>query len=169
MAVEALVSVAEYLNTSYRSDCDYVDGELRERNFGELDHSRIQGEITCWLRTNYHLPSRFVLPEQRVQVKVSRFRIPDVCVLSEGAPREDVIKTPPRLCVEILSKHDRMSEIMERVDDYFEMGVPACWIIDPVKNHAWVGTPGQLVAPADSVLRAGDIAMPLSGVIDNLA
>jgi len=37
------VSVEEYLNTSYRPDCDYLEGELLERNVGEWDHSRLQG------------------------------------------------------------------------------------------------------------------------------
>ena len=29
----------EYLATSYRPDCDYVDGEIEERNLGEKEHS----------------------------------------------------------------------------------------------------------------------------------
>ena len=36
MAVGTLVSVEEYLHTSYQPDCDYVDGEVQERNLGEL-------------------------------------------------------------------------------------------------------------------------------------
>jgi len=34
MAVAAKISLEEYLNTCYRPDCDYVDGEVLERNFG---------------------------------------------------------------------------------------------------------------------------------------
>lgn len=32
------VSVAEYLASSYRPDCDYVDGVIEERNLGEKEH-----------------------------------------------------------------------------------------------------------------------------------
>ena len=39
---ERLVPVEEYLGTSYRPDCDYVDGRIEERNFGEYEHSKIQ-------------------------------------------------------------------------------------------------------------------------------
>jgi len=39
MSSVAGVSVEEYLSTAYRSDCDYVDGEVRERNVGEYPHS----------------------------------------------------------------------------------------------------------------------------------
>src|SRR6185437_6346576 len=42
MSTAAAVSLTEYLNTSYRPDCDYLDGELLERNAGEWDHSRLQ-------------------------------------------------------------------------------------------------------------------------------
>jgi hypothetical protein len=41
----SLVSIQEYLNTSYRPDRDYVDGVVLERNFGEYDHARLQTEI----------------------------------------------------------------------------------------------------------------------------
>lgn len=41
-AVKQLVSVEEYLNTVYRPDCDYVDGELVDRNVGEKDHAKLQ-------------------------------------------------------------------------------------------------------------------------------
>ncbi|HWZ34412.1 MAG TPA: hypothetical protein VNX18_23900 [Bryobacteraceae bacterium] len=33
------ISVAEYLATSYRPDCDYIDGHIEERNLGEWDHA----------------------------------------------------------------------------------------------------------------------------------
>ena len=42
MKAEALVPVEEYLRTSYDPDCDYVDGEVVERNLGERDHSSAQ-------------------------------------------------------------------------------------------------------------------------------
>ncbi len=34
--------VEKYLRTIYRPDCDYIDGEVLERNVGEIDHSRLQ-------------------------------------------------------------------------------------------------------------------------------
>ena len=42
MASTTQISVREYLNTSYRPDCDYIDGEVLERNLGEIDHSLLQ-------------------------------------------------------------------------------------------------------------------------------
>jgi hypothetical protein len=43
--VGALISVDEYLHTVYRPDCDYVDGEVLERNMAEQPHSITQVEF----------------------------------------------------------------------------------------------------------------------------
>src|SRR5579863_5378854 len=51
MPSRTLVSVDEYLHTSYHPDCDYVDGDIVERNVGELDHSELQGEIYAYFRS----------------------------------------------------------------------------------------------------------------------
>jgi Uma2 family endonuclease len=165
MAVGALVSVDEYLHTTYRPDCDYVDGEVQERNLGEKDHGRMQREILFYLAGRYPHVRERLIPEQRVQVKATRFRIPDVCVLAENAPEEQIVTFPPVLCIEILSPDDRMSRYLERVNDYFEMGVPACWIIDPAARRAWIATPGLLAEAAGGILRSGEFEMPLAEVL----
>ena len=38
---ENAVLVEEYLETCYRPDCDYLEGELLERNVGEWDHRKL--------------------------------------------------------------------------------------------------------------------------------
>jgi Uma2 family endonuclease len=165
MAVGSLISVDEYLHASYRPDCDYVDGEVIERNLGERDHSRMQREILFYLGARYPRLRERMFPEQRVQVKATRFRIPDVCVLAQDAPDDQIVRTAPLLCIEILSREDTMSRTMERVKDYLQMGAPFCWIIDPIGRTAWVATPGLLAEAVDGVLRAGDIEMPLAEVL----
>jgi Uma2 family endonuclease len=165
MAVGTFVSVEEYLHTSYRPDCDYVDGEVQERNVGERDHGRLQREMLFYLAGRYPRLRERLFPELRVQVKATRFRIPDVCVLAEDAPEEQIATTPPILCIEILSPEDRMSRSLERVKDYLEMGVPSCWIIDPAGHRAWVATPGHLDEATDGVLRSGGLEMPLVAVL----
>jgi hypothetical protein len=42
MSTKSLMSVEEYLRTSFEGcDCEYVDGEIAERNMGEFDHGRL--------------------------------------------------------------------------------------------------------------------------------
>jgi hypothetical protein len=49
MASRTLISVEEYLRTSYRPDCEYVDGEVLERNMGEKSHAKLQKAILLYL------------------------------------------------------------------------------------------------------------------------
>ena len=48
MSSIAVVPVEEYLSTTYRPDCDYVDGEVRERHVGEYEHANLQARLTIW-------------------------------------------------------------------------------------------------------------------------
>jgi hypothetical protein len=45
MPTGTLISVEQYLATSYRPDCDYVDGHIEEGNEGEWDHSALQAAL----------------------------------------------------------------------------------------------------------------------------
>src|SRR5579864_9477966 len=103
MATGALVSVEEYLHTSYRPDCEYVDGVILERNLGASDHSRIQISFGAYFYVREKQWRLRVFPEQRVQVKATRFRVPDLCVMLGPGPFEPIIRTPPFICIEILS------------------------------------------------------------------
>jgi len=135
-----LVPVDEYLATSYRPDREYVDGQLVERNVGEWDHSKLQMIVSAYLYNRRHELGIHVVPEQRVQVQPTRFRVPDVCVVSGKEPSEQILTSPPFLCVEILSKDDRMSEMQERIDDYLSFGVRYVWLVDPRTKRAHVHT-----------------------------
>ena len=57
MPTGTLISVEEYLATSYRPDCDYVDGRIEERNLGELDHSSLQTAVAVFLRYALAVPA----------------------------------------------------------------------------------------------------------------
>ena len=105
-----VISVEEYLATSYRPDCDYVDGRIEERNLGEFDHGSLQTAIAIYFGTRQKQLGITVVVEQRVQVSPTRFRIPDVCVVL-GKTNEQIFRTPPFLCIEVLSPEDRLSRV----------------------------------------------------------
>ncbi len=139
MATETLISVEEYLSTSYDPDCDYVDGRIEERNLGEYDHSRLQTKLAVYFGARERQWNITIVVEQRVQVSPTRFRIPDVCVLL-GKTKEQIFRTPPFLCLEVLSPEDRWSRLEQRIDDYLAMGVPYVWIFDPQTKRAYTAT-----------------------------
>jgi Uma2 family endonuclease len=162
MPTSSLVSVEEYLNTSYHPDCDYVDGRVVERNLGELDHSGLQGEIVFYFRLRRKQWGVHVFPEQLVQVSPTRFRIPDVCVLVGAYPTEQIFRKPPFLAIEILSKKDRKRDILERVEDYLRFGVPCVWVIDPRSKEGWIHTTAGSQAAANGILRTQNPDLEMS-------
>jgi len=136
----ALLTIEEYLKTEYRPDCDFVDGELEERNVGERDHNRIQLLIGSWFLSHEKEWNVEVIPEQRTRVSKSRVRIPDVCLVSRDISVEQVTVTPQLLCIEILSPEDRLSRTIKVLDDFAKMGVPHLWIIDPKQRIGYIYT-----------------------------
>jgi Uma2 family endonuclease len=158
-----LVPLSEYLETSYRPDCDYLEGELLERNVGEWDHSRLQGLLFRYLSNREKQWGILVVPEQRVQVKARRFRVPDILVLT-GPPIGPIIKEPPFLCIEILSPSDRMAEMQERIDDYLDFGVRYVWLVNPRKRRAFIYTSEGVQEVKDGILYTAnpDIRVALS-------
>lgn len=131
MATAQLIPIGEYLATAYRPDVDYVNGELEERNLGELDHSDIQTFFARYIGAHQQAWGVKVQTELRVQVRPDRFRVPDLCLLAVNAPREQIVQTPPVLCIEILSPADTVQRMRERIRDFVDMGVPEVWIVDP--------------------------------------
>ncbi len=170
MATAALVSVSEYLNTSYRPDQEMLEGQLVERNKGEYDHSNLQGALVAWMRQRQREWNIRVLPEQRLQVSSTRFRIPDVCVVSRDQPPEPVFTRAPLLCIEVLSKDDTLRSMQERVHDYRAFGVPNIWVLDPVKLRAYVCTHGDFREAEGKILDIplSPIRIPLRDLFSDL-
>src|SRR6516225_12359232 len=103
MASTTLISVSQYLKSTYRPDCDYVDGRVEERILGEHDHAALQAALILWFGQHQQEWNIEVLPEQRIQVAPTRFRVPDVCLVSLDQPVEQILTKPPLACIEILS------------------------------------------------------------------
>ena len=149
---DSILPIETYLKTSFRPDRDYVDGEVLERNVGELPHGTLQ-LFFGWYFRNHEDEWQFrAVTEQRVQVSSTRYRVPDVCILKLPVADKDIVRTSPAICVEILSKADRMVEMQERVDDYLQMGASAVWIVDPWRRKISVIGQGDLLSFAHETL-----------------
>ncbi len=162
MAASTLIPLSEYLEHSFRPDCDYIDGELQERNLGERDHSDLQSQLLELLRTSENKRYLHANSELRVQVKANRFRVPDVCVMRRDAPREQIVRTPPILCIEVLSPDDTVKKTRERVRDFLEMGVREVWILDPASRTATRCSGSTSTEQVDGVLQILGLPIELS-------
>jgi len=140
MVSTTLIPVSEYLRTTYEPDCDYVDGELQERNLGERPHSFLQLILAAMFHANRRAWNIVAGTEVRVQVGAHRFRVPDVAVMRRSDPADSIVQTAPMICIEVLSPEDRLQRMQERIDDFARMGVEHIWLIDPFSRHAWIAT-----------------------------
>jgi Uma2 family endonuclease len=140
MASATLIPVDVYLSHTYEPDCDYVHGELQERNVGETSHGLLQGILVTLFNVNRRAWNIIAGPEMRVQVSSRNYRVPDITVLRRPGPVEPIVRTAPLICIEILSPEDRIDRMTERIEDYARMGVEHIWLIDPISRRAWIAT-----------------------------
>jgi len=148
------------------ADREYVDGRIVERNVGRVDHSHVQTVIARYLG-NHYSKRVWVGVEVRVQVKKTRFRIPDVTVVLGAKPTGEIVHKPPVIAVEVLSPDDRAGDLEEKVADYLAFGITYVWVINPVTRRAYVHTPDGSYEVKDGALRAerAKIEVPLAEIL----
>ena len=161
MASATLIPLSEYLKTSYRPDCDYIDGELKDRNLGEQPHGRVQAIVAFLFEQNRRNWSTRVLIESRVQTQPTRFRIPDISILRSSDPLDPIVRFAPYICIEVLSKDDTLMEIRTRVDEYRAMGVEHTWVVDPWLRIGYIASERGFEQPGDGVFSVPDTAIRL--------
>src|SRR5438309_8142906 len=103
MPSKVLMDVEEYLHASFDGpDCEYLDGEVVERNMGEIPHGDVQGNL---YRLLWRLRSRLglrVIPEIRIQINPRRYRVADIAVWRDDNIGTGIPTVPPFLVVEVL-------------------------------------------------------------------
>ena len=162
------ISVSEYLHTSYEPDCDYVDGVIEERNLGELDQSDVQDSLLAWFRTHSKKWGYRAVPEIRVQVFATRFRVADVCIIPRSVLREQIVQTPPLAIIEILSPEDRISRYRQRLEDYRTMGVKNIWVIDPAERKGFDCSTGSWIEANDFAVEGTAVELQLDAIFADI-
>jgi Uma2 family endonuclease len=133
-----LMTMEQYLRTSFRPDCDFVDDHIEERNLGETTHSLLQMEVGFWFRSHRSEWNVRTMTELRTRVGASRIRIPDVTVAyDDAAMAERVRETAPLIAIEILSPEDRLPRVLVRLEDFARMGIQNIWLLDPEERVAF--------------------------------
>jgi Uma2 family endonuclease len=164
MATTTYVPIETYLKTVSEPDCEYVDGAIVERPMPEYDHSTWQSALGLYFAAwgkEWNVRSR---PELRVRVSATRFRVPDVTVLSRSAPIEQMIVTPPLAVFEILSPENRMSAMLEKLADYQGMGIAGIWVIEPTMSIGYGYQAGKLETVSAFGLPSLGITFPLEDI-----
>jgi len=160
-----MVSMEEYQETAYSPDREYVDGVVVERHVGKRPHSLVQRNLIIAFAQRYH--NLFIWPEQRVTtIPGRRSRVPDVCITLKD-PETDVFESPPFLAIEILSKRDEMTDLLEKLEEFQDFGVSYIWLIDPRRRKTFVYGRGHL-EEVSSTITADQIELPLDEIFQGL-
>jgi Uma2 family endonuclease len=166
MAIAELVTAEQYLHTSFEHDAEFVEGRIVERPLPTWEHSDVQGYLIENLRPMGRRMGFFAVPEQRVRTRPDRFRVPDVCVVTEKPTwpaNRRIVTVPPHLCVEILSPEDTMVETLEKVREYLLFGVPWVWVIDPVTRTGQIHGPAGVTAIENRIFFTDRFEIDLTG------
>ncbi len=139
MASKTLVSVGEYLKTSFDGpEPEYLDGEIIERHLGSKPHSRAQMRLLLCFEALRKSSSFEAYPELTLKLSPTRYRVADVAVLAGGAASEKYPIEPSFIVAEVVSEDDRQVEILEKLADYHSWGVKHIWSVDPWTRKLFV-------------------------------
>jgi len=166
VATKSLAPVDEYLRLSFDgSEREYLDGEAVVRSAGDRSQSSVQARLIQSLYEFEKKHDLFGQPEIRLRVSPARYRVADLTVFEGGEPDELVPSSPPFITVEIVSRDDRYTEIIEKLDEYYRWGVRYVWRIDPrlrklyVHGASGLGKITELEAPEYQLrIRMTDLA-----------
>ena len=134
MATKTQITAGEYLRMTFEHDAEFVHGEIVERSMPDYIHSTIQALLAFLFGALRQSHGLLACCELRLKLAPEVYRIPDVCVLTEP-PEGRIPDQPPLIVIEILSKDDRHSDLMQKLEEYRVWGVRNIWVIDPISNR----------------------------------
>jgi Uma2 family endonuclease len=143
--VAPLVSVDEYLNTSYHPDVEYVDGVLVEKGMPTVAHNLLEQVLLFWFAP-FAQQFRFkAMHEIRtVIIERSRYRLPDVLIIPKPL-RNRICDVVPWVVIEIVSPDDTIKKTRARFLDYSNLGVKHVLQLDPEEYVAHRFDHGSLI------------------------
>src|SRR5215208_2320374 len=161
MVVNRVITIDEFERTALEGRWELIDGEPVEMTPSADESSSFGATILGLLWSHvrprglgrlYGADGGFVLFPDRPTV-----RVPDAaCVRAERAPQGQARRSFPRLApdlvVEVLSRSDRASEVVAKLEMYQEAGVPLIWLVDPEQTTITIIASGN----STRVLQSGD-------------
>lgn len=157
------MDVDEYLHTSFDgADCEYLDGEVVERNAGEIPHSRIQAQLAYLLMQMEATLGIQALLAIRIQITARRFRVADLAVWRAGNIGDRIPNVPPFLVIEILSPEDRITRMQSKTQEYLAIGAEWIWLVDPEERKAITYSQSNPAGTLCDVLRTANPAIEIS-------
>ncbi|MCB0061014.1 MAG: Uma2 family endonuclease [Caldilineaceae bacterium] len=145
-------------------------------DMGSHNHSLVQGNLAYLIRAHSDYSAFIELSLDTSRLDRAQFPvagkelIPDVCVY----PRRSVVvldilvmQEMPKLVIEVISPRQGALSIVEKFQAYFALGVPSCWLVDPITTVVSVyhpEEPPKTFATGDVIDSAVDLQIPLAEI-----
>jgi Uma2 family endonuclease len=170
------VTAEELFQAPHSRYCELVRGVPRVSEPPGGLHGKVAGRIVARLGDHVErlgLGTVLVEAGYLLQRAPDTVRGPDVSYIStarlppDRVP-EQFVPGAPDLAVEILSPHDRWSEVEDKIADYFAAGTRLIWVVDPGERRVLVRYPDRppRIVPAGGTVEGEDVvpgfALPLA-------
>ena len=164
-----MMHVDEYLRTSFDdADCEYLDGEIVERNAGEWTHAETMGTLGYLLAGLRRSLGIRVVTVIRIRISPTRYRVADLAVWLDDNIGTRIPTVSPFLAIEILSPEDRITRMQPKIAEYLSIGVEWIWLIDPIEKSAICYSQRNPAGALTEMLRTENptIEIPLAQALD---
>lgn len=140
---ERLITAEEFAHWPDEGRCELVNGKIVHLTASRPLHGLIEVRLGSRLFTYADSNGRGLVLGGEVGLWTRRspdtVRGADLVFISREryASRnpKGILDVAPELVIEILSPDDRRGEVMEKLEDYFAMGVDVVWIVDPGQRY----------------------------------
>lgn len=140
-----LITGEELARMGNLSRCELIDGRVVPMSPTGYEHGEIENAIGAELRSfvRSHKLGKVLTGEVGIytQRDPDRVRGADVLFISNqryAQKRSDsYLDVAPDLIVEVLSPNDSWSEVMQKLREYFAIGVRLIWVADPAARRVY--------------------------------
>jgi Uma2 family endonuclease len=148
----------------------YIEAD-EDNPMPSLNHARVAQNLAVLLHNT--VSDRFEIYQQLTLRLKDWPSIPDLALYSKGAHQidwladRDEVSEPPVLVIEILSQHQVLGNLVNKIRQYLESGVKSCWLVEPATRVVSVfpaSGGSRSFAEGDVKDEALGISVPLSGV-----
>ena len=139
LAETKLITGEELLAMGDLGPCELIDGRIVEMTLAGGERGYIELNLASELRTfvRQHSLGWVMTGEVGIYTRRNpdRVRGADVVFISKeqlaARPGRGFLEVASELVVEIISPNDRWSDIHEKIEEYFAIGVQRIWIVEP--------------------------------------
>ena len=135
---ERLISGEELFRSPDIGPCELVDGRIVPLSPTRPEHGEVEldlgSELRAWARSSGR--GRALAGEVGLYIRRNpdTVRAADLIFISHERyarwESSTYLDVAPELVVEVLSPTDRRSDVMEKISDYFSVGVDRVWVVD---------------------------------------